>query len=632
MNRRAVERATLAALAAGVATLALSDFVRPAIWLAALASLAFRFAFPRAGALSERGASALGWLALLAACAEIALGTAWIEAFADFLLLLAIVVVWEEPCPRNDLHRLIVAGFLVLAATVLTDSVLLAAPLAAWAALTLLAAARIHAQRFARVPPALSARAGLVLFAVALALFVVAPRAGTNPWLAPRQPRQVTTGFADVVRLGSFARSESARIVMRAEAPGLPPRRARGLLAGRYWRGAVLSVFTGRAWRRAPAHGAAAGAPGRGLVLARAPVRAWIALYREPADHAFLIAPEATVRVRALPAPLLADDAGALRFARAPAGRIRVRVGLAAGAARPLRPPVPAERATDRVSPAVRRFAARFAGLAPRRALAAMRDEMRGWRYALDARPDPRDPIGWFLAHRYGHCELYASAFALAARALGLPSRVVTGYFGGAWNAVGHYLALRARDAHAWAEVWLDGRWRRFDPTPPARWQAGRGKNAPLRRLEQAWDALRLAWYRYVLSFDEGARAALAGAARGGAPWLLALMLLVAAVRLARADLRAWLLERWLARQGISRAPGTPLRALPVFADAQGRRFVRRWEAARYGQAPPMPWPELLRALRSLSRRRGSPDAATESHGGRRRARARTPRAGTGAS
>ena len=633
MDRRAVERTTLAVLSAAVATLALSDFVRPVIWLAALGSVLFRFAFPSLGALSERAASVLGWLALLFACGEMILGTAWIEALADFLLLLALVIVWEEPCPRNDLHRLLVAGFLVLASTVLTDSVLLAIPLSAWAVLTLLAAMRIHAQGFARVPPRLPPRLLLLVALAGLVLFIIAPRAGTNPWLAPRQPRQATTGFADVVRLGSFARSESTRIVMRAEMPGLPPARARRLLMGHYWRGAVLSLFTGHDWRRLPARTLSEGRGARALRLAPGPVQAWIAVYREPVDHAFLILPEHTARIRGASVSMAADDAGEIRFLRTPAGRMRLLAGLSAAARRHLRPPVAAERSTRHLSPTVRRFVARFAALPPARALAAMQAEMRTWNYALDARPDPRDPIGWFLRHRRGHCELYASAFALAARVLGLPSRVVTGYFGGQWNGVGHYLALRERDAHAWAEVWLEGRWQRFDPTPPVRWRMGRGSGlGAMQRLAQAWDAVRLAWYRYVLSFDAGTRARLVAALRALAPWLPWFALLVALAVLRRLDVRARLLDVWLRWQGVVRIPGVPLRTLPVFADPEGRRFVRRWEAARYGQAPEIPWVAFLRTLWRLSRRRGSRVAARGCGDGTRRARARIPPTGTGAS
>ena len=51
-------------------------------------------------------------------------------------------------------------------------------------------------------------------------------------------------------------------------------------------------------------------------------------------------------------------------------------------------------------------------------------------------------------------------------RAVGIPARVVTGYQGGEWNAKGQFLAVHQFDAHAWTEVWLEGKgWLRFDPT-----------------------------------------------------------------------------------------------------------------------------------------------------------------------
>lgn len=76
-----------------------------------------------------------------------------------------------------------------------------------------------------------------------------------------------------------------------------------------------------------------------------------------------------------------------------------------------------------------------------------------------------------------GYCEHYSSAFVFLMRAAGIPARVVTGYQGGWWNELGDYLLVRQSDAHAWAEVWLEGRgWVRVDPTAavdPVRVESG---------------------------------------------------------------------------------------------------------------------------------------------------------------
>jgi len=82
----------------------------------------------------------------------------------------------------------------------------------------------------------------------------------------------------------------------------------------------------------------------------------------------------------------------------------------------------------------------------------------------------------WFDSRR-GFCSHYAGAFVYLARAVGIPARMIGGYQGGEINPVTGHLVVRQFDAHAWAEVWLDGRgWVRMDPTAavaPARIESG---------------------------------------------------------------------------------------------------------------------------------------------------------------
>lgn len=78
-----------------------------------------------------------------------------------------------------------------------------------------------------------------------------------------------------------------------------------------------------------------------------------------------------------------------------------------------------------------------------------------------------RDSVDEFLFDTHkGFCEHYAGAFATLMRAAGIPARVVTGYQGATRNEVGDYYVVQQSDAHAWTEVWLEGRgWTRIDPT-----------------------------------------------------------------------------------------------------------------------------------------------------------------------
>ncbi len=80
-----------------------------------------------------------------------------------------------------------------------------------------------------------------------------------------------------------------------------------------------------------------------------------------------------------------------------------------------------------------------------------------------------RDPLLDFLLDDHkGHCEYFASAMTLLARAVGVPARVAVGYRVAEENALGGYWVVRERNAHAWSEVFLPGRgFVTVDATPP---------------------------------------------------------------------------------------------------------------------------------------------------------------------
>ena len=72
--------------------------------------------------------------------------------------------------------------------------------------------------------------------------------------------------------------------------------------------------------------------------------------------------------------------------------------------------------------------------------------------------------------YRSGYCEQFASAMAVMARVLDIPARVVIGFAPGTTQTQSdgtEVIVVRARDAHAWVELYLEGQgWVRFDPTP----------------------------------------------------------------------------------------------------------------------------------------------------------------------
>ena len=90
--------------------------------------------------------------------------------------------------------------------------------------------------------------------------------------------------------------------------------------------------------------------------------------------------------------------------------------------------------------------------------------------YQVAAPPVPvggGDAVLAFLDRtRTGNCETFATAFALLARSLGLPTRVAIGFTGGT-RAPDGSTVVRGGDAHAWPQVHLGSAgWVSFEPTP----------------------------------------------------------------------------------------------------------------------------------------------------------------------
>ncbi len=127
----------------------------------------------------------------------------------------------------------------------------------------------------------------------------------------------------------------------------------------------------------------------------------------------------------------------------------------------------------------------------------------------------------WF-DRKEGFCEHISSAFVILMRALDVPSRIVTGYQGGERNPVDGYWTVRNADAHAWAEVWMEGRgWVRVDPTgavspgrvgqfqrlraPEGAFASAMGTISPgmVQNLRAVWEAVNNGWSQWVLNYSQ---------------------------------------------------------------------------------------------------------------------------------
>lgn len=147
-----------------------------------------------------------------------------------------------------------------------------------------------------------------------------------------------------------------------------------------------------------------------------------------------------------------------------------------------------------------------------KRALAWIRAEFA---YTLDTPLLGRHTVDEFLFdEKAGFCEHFSGAFVVLMRSSGIPARVVTGYVGGYRNPVGDYWLVRRSDAHAWAEVWLDGRgWVRVDPTAAVaperiydtiadRRPGALGGFAGLTPVFNIGDWMRRGWNDFVLGYN----------------------------------------------------------------------------------------------------------------------------------
>jgi transglutaminase-like putative cysteine protease len=165
--------------------------------------------------------------------------------------------------------------------------------------------------------------------------------------------------------------------------------------------------------------------------------------------------------------------------------------------------------------------------------------------YSLDAPLSPGgvDVVDHFLfTSKQGWCEQVASSLVVMARAIGIPARLVTGYVPGDYDRVTGRFVVKAKHAHAWAEVWFpEVGWVPFDPTADVPLA---GVDASGRTLS-AW----LADHAVVLALGLAAVAAVAG------PGLLLW-------RRWRGRIRAFLSARW---------PGRRRRAVAWVAAADAR-------------------------------------------------------------
>jgi protein-glutamine gamma-glutamyltransferase len=567
---------------------------------------------------------------------------------AMLALLLAFKLL--EMHARRDLFVVIFLSlFLLLTDFFYSQSMLTA--LSMLATLAVLLTAQLTFQYSGQVPPLarrLRTAGHIMLLAapLALLLFVAFPRIQGPLWGLPGDARAGRSGMSDSMAPGNVSNlAMSDEVAFRVRF--IDPEPAQSQL---YWRGIVLGDYDGRTWTRVPRR------RGMGqevqLVACGPAVRHQVTL--EPTGKRWLFALELTAPELDLPGYLVASSEEVEYFATTPINE-RLRYDASAHLDYRIQ--------ADEAPPALARWLALPASFNPRTlalartlqqprpadsvraVLKLFRDEQ--FFYTLQPPLLGHDAVDQFLFDtRAGFCEHYAGAFVVLMRAMQIPARVVTGYQGGEYNPVDGYVTVRQSDAHAWAEVWLDGQgWRRVDPTAavaPDRIEQNLARALPqntlfglgpllalqndptswLARLRFTVAAMNNAWNQWVLDYNpDRQRSFLEELSAVLFQWRSAAGLALAAVLIALLRQRSLRrrqdpLERLYrafcrqqARHGFARRPDEGPRAyaarLQHMPAAQEKHaamdeFLTMYGALRYGRANPATSAASLKTLQTL--------------------------------
>lgn len=226
----------------------------------------------------------------------------------------------------------------------------------------------------------------------------------------------------------------------------------------------------------------------------------------------------------------------------------------------------------------------------PAEALRRVREHFAGFSYSTyreDAVPQGTTPLGDFVQRsRSGHCEYFAAASTLLLRAAGVPARYATGFAVTEHSPLEGAYVVRARHAHAWSRVYVDGQWIDVDTTPPS-WIEEEARAAP--PWQRIADLLRWAGFRWSQR----------GELQASPLWYVLLAVLVAVF--------AWrMLRGKRAAAAIAHPTVVPRRGTDSEFFELERRLAERFAIPRANAEPPGTWiarlsleAPLLEALRA---------------------------------
>lgn len=365
---------------------------------------------------------------------------------------------------------------------------------------------------------------------IMLVLFLLFPRLAPL-WGVPGDALTGRSGLSANMQVGNIAKlalDDSVAMRIRFDGPAPPQQDL-------YFRGPVLSDFDGQQWRPPTARFSSRYVLPANLTVSGAPVAYEVTL--EPTSRLWLFVMEAAGQSPSLPGfeSVMQNDLQwqvnrpitdlvrykAQSYPIFRHGPLQAVPGLREFVELPpgFNPRTLALAAQIRRDP---RYA--NAGSAELAQVVMERLRTGGYTYTLEPGVFGQNTADEFWFDRKeGFCEHIASSFVILMRALDVPARIVTGYQGGEFNSVGGFWVIRQSDAHAWTEVWHEGRgWVRIDPTSavaPGRTGASQRLAAPqgvvaqtlsnlspgfTAQIRATWEAVNNAWNQRVLNYTQG--------------------------------------------------------------------------------------------------------------------------------
>jgi protein-glutamine gamma-glutamyltransferase len=336
----------------------------------------------------------------------------------------------------------------------------------------------------------------LLTLVVTALFFVSLPRVHGGLWGKSYATSIKAVGFSDNIDFGSFGSAKlDPTVIMRIELSGEQP-------GAYYWRGMSLDYFDGVSWKDTFRGRSIVSKNGDLFPLRPFQVKDAVVqkIFLEPMDTDVLFGLGEIAAVEAETRLLFTDTAKSLFLPAKKKKRfqyvvysVRKETDVNGDVNEYLQVPL----GVGKVSQFTREITGRTVDEIDK-AFEIERYLKTNYTYSLSSRRPPAgmSPVDDFLfKSKRGYCEHYASAMVLMLRTIGIPARIVTGFYGGEFNEYGGYVIVRQSNAHAWVEAVIDGRWRLFDPTPPI---VEKGASA----IGYFLDMMRMKWNRYVVLFS----------------------------------------------------------------------------------------------------------------------------------